>query len=690
MSKNKIITLILALILLLSALFSCAPESAPSVTRRPSATSPEDTDTPSAPVEPPENKVVVGSLSALTGAFRICEFAPSSVSASDLEVFALTNGLSLIATTASGEKVWDGNVVKSHTEEVVEGDLVITIELCEDLRFSDGSSVKAENYLAHLLAFSSPVSLAAGASADAGATLVGYDEFFSYTGLNDGKAAVLTDAEGNRRTVTASRVFSGVRLLGDYSFSLTVSGARGYYPSYFAELCAELYPYPVELVLDGDVTVRDDGDGAYLDGPWYDKHTNGYYLKAVHLTSARYDLSPAFSGAYAISLWDHEKKECTLTLNPYYKGTYDSHRPSIETVVYTGLVEETVLDALKLGVVDVVSGISGAEDCSEALELVRASGGALFESAHLCAEHSAIRFDCSYGPSYFASFRRALAFALDTEELSLSLLGGFGEASFAPFSPKDHAAELIGGELELSEYSYSLKHAEEELVKGGWIYAFDGSIYDGVGVRYRKLSEAEAALCNGANISYSIIGSDGAELYSTVVLEDGSYLLPCAIALRGDGSELASLLAERFSEQGDLSSVGMAVCLVDESFGGPVCASIAYADFEDFPSPALDNRLCDPYDISFPYAEGGVSYLVAMERSGGRLGLDYLENAMLRDSRTPAEYARWWGEYMERWSELMPDIPLVSNYTMSLYNAKIKGFSPSPFRSTPTPCSIAA
>lgn len=684
MLKARISLVFLALILLLSSLFSCAPESAQSPARRPSASYPQETDAPTAPIAPPENKAVVGSLSSLSGNFRWDEFTSDGFSSADAEIIALTNGLSLIATTKDGEKVWDSGVVKSHTEEEVGDDLVITIELFENLRFSDGSPIKAENYLAFLLAFSSPVALAAGASADAGATLVGYDEFFSYTGLNDGKAAVLTDSEGNRITVTASKLFSGVRLLGDYSFSLTVSGAKGYYPSYFADLCAELYPYPTELVLGADVTIKDDGSGAYLDGPWYDKHVNGYYLKAVHLSSARYDVSHAFSGAYTISLWDSEKRECTLSLNPHYPGTYDSHRPSIETIVYTGLVKETMFDALKLGVVDVVSGISGVEDCLDALELVRSSDGSLVESAYLSPEHSAIRFDCSFGPTYFTSFRRALAFSLDTEEISMSLFEDFGKASFAPFSPENYARKLIGGDLELSEYSFSPSNAIESLVNDGWIYNADGSLYtEGEGgVRYRKLTAEEAALCNGANISYSITDNEGTELYATVLLESGDYLLPCAIALKSDGSELSALLAERFTAQEHLASIGMAICPVDSSFSGPACASIACADFDSLPSPSVDNRLTDPYDLLFPYAEGGLSYLVAMERSGGRLGLDYLKKAMIRDASTPEQYARWWGEYMERWTELVPDIPLVSPYSLTVYNSKIKNFSSSPYYTT--------
>ena len=35
--------------------------------------------------------------------------------------------------------------------------------------------------------------------------------------------------------------------------------------------------------------------------------------------------------------------------------------------------------------------------------------------------------------------------------------------------------------------------------------------------------------------------------------------------------------------------------------------------------------------------------------------------------------------YVERWNELMPDIPLYSNYYYDVYNAKIENFETSPF-----------
>ena len=59
--------------------------------------------------------------------------------------------------------------------------------------------------------------------------------------------------------------------------------------------------------------------------------------------------------------------------------------------------------------------------------------------------------------------------------------------------------------------------------------------------------------------------------------------------------------------------------------------------------------------------------------------MDYLSMAMVYNATTEDEYNEWWEAYIERWNELMPDIPLYSNYYYDVYNANIENFQTSPF-----------
>ena len=64
------------------------------------------------------------------------------------------------------------------------------------------------------------------------------------------------------------------------------------------------------------------------------------------------------------------------------------------------------------------------------------------------------------------------------------------------------------------------------------------------------------------------------------------------------------------------------------------------------------------------------------------LGLDFLSRAMVYNTSVPEGgeweteddvYATWWRLYIQRWNNLLPEVPLYSNEYYDLYNAQIKG-----------------
>lgn len=686
MLKARFLAFSLTLIIILSAFVGCSESSVPKSTQKRPAATEKQTDPPLPDeTEPFENKVVIGSLLSLSGNFRLPSSKNASVPSADGEIYSLINGHSTLAMTAGGSYVWDTTVVRSHIEEqTADGNTVITIELNDDLLFSDGTPVKAENYLAYLLAFSSPVASSAGAVSDAGAAFVGYEEFASYNGTNEGKSALFSDNDGNKKRVNASKTFSGVRLLSDYSFSLTVSAEKN--PAHHSYIYACLSPYVIEHILGTDVTVKDSDNGVYLDGTWYDRK-NSVYIKASHLDNASRNLtSYAFSGPYTVSEWDPEKSECTLTVNPNYKGNYEGVKPSIETLVYTKVNKDSQFDALTSGAVDIISGISGNSGADTALDAVRHSGGALAATYYLEAGYKKLSLNCDFGATSFLSVRKALSYALDAEQVSKDISGGYGTAIYAPYSDEFDMWKQSNA-IELTEYSYSLKNAKDALVEGGWIYNADGSSYSekAGGVRYKKLSAYESETYDGANLSYSVLSSDGKTEYKTELVGEDFYI-PCAISWLGlKDDRFTSLISQRLIEEKLASSLGIAISLTlaDGSTPDSRSAYGMYSTEESYTSAIYEacGGSYDPYDSLFPYGEGGLTLSEAQELSGGKLGIDYLSRAMIADSSSPEEYNEWWGEYLERWNALIPDIALCSIYRFDLYNSKIKGLDTSPFRS---------
>ena len=701
--NKRILSLVLALVMLTLCFVGCGDNA---------ANNGDDTavDTSNSDVvsgEKNENKVIVGNTTELAGDFRWPGFGGSSAGAADQDINGLITGYSTMETNQGGAYVWNDTVVKSHTEEENEdGDLVVTIEINPGLLFSDGTEVKAVNYLAYVLAFSSPVSVNAGHTGKSGQAMVGYKSFAAYCGED-------ATVEG------ATKEFAGVRLLGEYSFSLTISAAAGYYPYYFANTYGAVTPYPLNLVLGEGVEVKDDGNGAYLTEDWYTKGADSTaealtYEKSAHLKAARYDVTEyAFSGPYVVSEWNEGAKECTLTLNPNYAGNFEGQKPSIETVVYVKIVAETQLDQFKSGAVDVLSGITGGTETQAALAVVDESNGKFAEVHYQRAGYGKLQFECDFGPTMFESTRQAIAYVLNTADFAQAFTGGYGTVVYGPYSPDFDMWAAVEDSIELTEYAYSVENAKQALIDGGWIYNSKGEAFvegqTGVdAVRYRKLTADEATDVN-KNFA-SVANTDGVE-YKTVEV-NGEYYMPLAINWFGTTpNDVTDMLAARLVGTDDVNALGMVVRSVTGDFDkllGEIYREESYgyggtptygmfnlatgwnsAIYDYAFNWSLDpnyfgysaNKLFDAYDVAFPYDQTGekLSYAAAMEASGGKLGMDYLSMAMVYNAKTVDEYNEWWGAYIERWNELLPDVPLYSNYYFDIYNAKIQNFETSPF-----------
>ena len=660
-----------------------------------------------------ENKVTVGNVTELSGDFRWPGFGASSAGASDQDISKLTNGYSTMETNQGGAYVWNTTVVKEHTEaEDAAGNLVVTIEINPGLKFSDGTEVKAVNYLAYVLAFSSPIVVNAGATGKSGQAFVGFDAFNAYCGADVAVAG-------------ATKEFSGIRLLGDYKFSMTIDAAKGYYPYYYANTYGAISPYDLELVLGTGVEVKDDGNGAYLTEAWYAKAADSTaaaltYEKTAHIQEARYDVSKyAFSGPYVISKWDEGTKECTLNLNPNFAGNFEGQKPSIQTIVYTKIVAETQMDQFKTGKVDILAGITGGKETDDALAVVDGSNGKFAEVHYQRAGYGKIQFDCDFGPTMFESTRQAIAYVLNTTEFAQAFTGGYGTAVYGPYSPDFDMWGAVKDDIDLIEYAFSVENAKQALINGGWVYNSKGEAFEegktGVdAVRYKKLTAEEAEVLGGINKTYASVANTDGVTYKTVEI-NGEFYMPLAINWFGSTpNDVTEMIAARLVGTENVAKLGMVVRSTTGDFtklqgemqrdptkgyeGTPTFGMYNLATgwnsavYDYSWNWSLDpvyfvysvNKLYDAYDKAFPYYDANgnhtkMTFEEAMTASGGKLGMDYLSMAMVYDATTEEEYNKWWMAYIERWNELLPDIPLYSNYYFDIYNAKIKGFKTSPF-----------
>lgn len=431
-----------------------------------------------------DGKIILGSSTELGGKFRYASFGATNPSSSDNDIATLTQGLSTVTTNKEGNYQIDKKtVVKDFQEKYNEdGTLTFTIEIYPDLKFSDGSAITAKNYLVTALVFSSPVGAeAAKKDHKAGLSYVGYNAFAKYDGTNDG-------VEG------ASKAFAGLRLLGDYKFSVTVT--EDYATYYYRVAQAGFTPNPLALWLGEGCDIKDDGKGAYIDGNFYakadDKYTTAAHIKASAFNT---DTTYPYSGPYVVKSYDSAEKIATLELNPNYKGNFEEKKPQIRTVIYKKVVSETQLADFRAGDVDVLAAITGGDETNEAIAYADGEDNKLGNDDDLAimthysrAGYGKLGFRCDYGPVQFTAVRQAIALCLDRAQFASDFTGGYGGVVDGPYYTGAWMYQEVKDEIKLNTYSKNTDAAKEVLTADGWIYNADGTPYSGTGIRYKKIA----------------------------------------------------------------------------------------------------------------------------------------------------------------------------------------------------------
>ena len=455
------------------------------------------------------NSVILGSSTELSGAFRVSSWGKSSPGASDLDIENLTSGHATVQTGIDGSFMWNMTAL---AEEPVstkneDGTLTYTIKIKEDLVFSDGSPINAKNYLAFVLANSTPVAVAAGGTGVSGLQLVGYDEFKAYEGEGD------------------KVYFQGVQLIDDYTFAVTFQAEYADY--YYAMSYAAFTPTPMAMMLgENDIVVDEEGHCGLSDGFYAKADKDGvatYVMADVINANLKWNSGLPYSGPYYVSNYDESALIATLTRNPNYVGDDARGVASIDTITYVKVVEETQMDQFKSGQVDVIAGITGGDSTKAALAIVEAEPEKYAETHYDRAGYGKIGFRGDLGPTNFVEVRQAIMYTINRPEFAQTFTGGYGSVVHGPYYTGYSAYKAVEDEILLNQYAYSADSAVAVLEEGGWIYNDKAQEFDPAvdTVRYKKLSGYELS---PQNLQYATV--DGA--YKTLKI-NGEYYMPLAI-----------------------------------------------------------------------------------------------------------------------------------------------------------------
>lgn len=480
---------------------------------------------------------IMGNSTELSGKFRYSVFGASSPGASDQDIENLTNGLETVSTiTKDGSYTVNPTVVENlETVDNDDGTRTYTIKIAEDLVYSDGSPITAKDYLYTKLVFSTPVAAeAAGKDHMAAMTIAGYEDFAAYDGSDE----------------SAINYLSGLRLIDDYTFSVTI--AADYLPYFYSLGYADFTPSYKDLWL-GDCDIADDGNGCYITGDFYAKE-NDSYVMAAHIveSSNNTDNTYPYSGPYCVESYDASDKSAVLTINENFKGNYEGTKPQIEKVIYKKIIDETQIEDFKAGGLDCLAGITGGSATDEAIALCDGSNGAYVYTHYSRAGYGKLGFRADYGPVQYEAVRRAIAYCMDRATFAKDFTGGYGGVVDGPYYTGSwmYQAAVEQGML-LDAYDTSVDSAIEVLEADGWVYNAEGGEYTD-GVRYKRISGEYATEFD--KIYQSV---DGA--YKTVEI-DGDYYMPLVLNWYGTvDNEFSDLLVTGFETNDNIKAAGFAV-----------------------------------------------------------------------------------------------------------------------------------
>jgi len=624
--KRKL-ALLLALVLLLSVFTAACGKKEPAVVEDDGPEVVDDEpadDTPEKPSEP-MGELIIGNTTELSG-----DWPPYwQNNASDKAVWDFISGLGTVDMTFEGEYLVNETVVEDlETIENEDGTKTYVWTIKDGLVYNDGTPITAKDYVASVMLWSSPVVAEMSGKPSYGLRYKGYNAF--------------TNGE--------SEVFEGVRLLDEMKFSVTISEE---YVPYFYELpLASVGPTKLDFYVGEEVDIVDDGEGCYFTGGFTKDNWEAFEEK---LNTARRAIPRPSTGPYVLDSYDNASKTAVLKVNPNYPGDYTGQKPLIETVIYKKVTQETALDELSTGGVDLLAQMASGDEINAGLDLVEKGGFAYTEYPR--AGYGKLMFQCDFGPTQFLEVRQAIAHLLDRNDFAKAFTGGFGTVVNGPYGEAQWFYQETKAELndKVNQYPYSLEKAVELLEEGGWVYDANGNDYTGEGLRHKKLEDGTLM---PLEIEWASTEQNAVSDLLVVKLQENPDVAAAGIKINQTVMTFEELLNWMYRDSSE-----------DSKYGVPT-----YGMFN------LATNFSSTYDLSTSYTTDP-----AMVKAGYNTNFllddelaDLAEGMVLLEPDQREEFKEKFVDFIVRWNELLPDLPLYSNVYYDFYHEKLQDWQNNP------------
>ena len=607
-----------------------------------------------------DGQVVIGTSTEASGDWAYSAFVRNP-NATDNAVVKLTDDMTTIESNQHGDYVINKTVVKSYERiEEENGNVTFKFVINDGLKFNNGEAVTAENFVAWTMFLVSP------AGKEMGVVSATYNMLPGGLAYRNGETNVL----------------SAVRLYDEKTFSITIAktgedGETSYLPFYYDLTYASMQAVNLTYWFGEGWSVKDDGEGVYFvnaDGKEFTAETVGETVKAGRFATG----NRVTAGPYNLVSFDESSREIVLEVNENYNGNFEGQKPGIQKLVIVKTSDDTVMDMISTGQIQIYSQIADGAQVNAVLDLIEAGTIDSSPSQYDRAGYGYFGFACDLGPAQFTEFRQAVAYLLNRVEFAQTFCQGWGSVVHGPYCTAFSMTDKTDIDKKVNHYDYNPEKAVELLKQAGFVYNADGSDYvDGSGeVRYAKVTEEQARYYESFN----------------KVLADGTILMPATLNwASSEGNSVSALLTTMLASSDATKAAGVSIVKTEMTF--PSLLSYMYRQemngaVGDFSVPTYNmfnlatGYNGGVYDESYnwttdpEYIEQGYNVQHLYDKELDKLSMDMVYGVEPGDEAT---YLSLWEKYIIRWNELLPMVPLYSNIYVTVYPNTIDNYAEDSF-----------
>lgn len=607
-----------------------------------------------------DGQVVIGTSTEASGDWAYSAFVRNP-NATDKAVMTLTDDMTTVDSDQHGDYGINKTVVKSYERiEEENGNVTYKFVINDGLKFNNGEAVTAQNFVAWTMFVTSP------AGKEMGVVSATYNMLPGGLAYRNGETNVL----------------SAVRLYDEKTFSITIAktgedGETSYLPYYYDITYAAMQAVNLTYWFGEGWSVKDDGEGVYFvnaDGKEFTAETVGETVEAARFATG----NRVTAGPYNLVSFDQSSREIVLEVNENYNGNFEGQKPGIQKLVIVKTSEDTVMDMITTGQIQIYSQIADGSEVNAVMDLIEAGTIDSSTSQYDRAGYGYFGFACDFGPTQFAEFRQAVAYLLDRVEFAQTFCKGWGSVVHGPYCTAFTMTAKTDIEKKINHYDYNPEKAVELLKQAGFVYNADGSDYvDGSGeVRYAKVTEEQAKYYDSFN----------------KVLADGTILMPATINwASSEGNAVSALLSTMLANSEATKAAGVSIVKTEMTF--PELLNYMYRQDSyglggDYSMPTYNMfNLANGYnggvyDESYnwttdpEYIEQGYNVQHLYDEQLDKLSMDMVYGVEPSDEAT---YLDLWEKYIIRWNELLPMVPLYSNIYVTVYPNTIDNYAEDSF-----------